>query len=43
MEPFSEFTPRVNELHAHVNRLGQDFYNVERTFDFVQDPYDSTK
>ncbi len=42
MEPFSEFTPRVNELNAHVDRLGQGFYNVERTFDFIQDPYDNT-
>ena len=42
MEPFSEFTPRVNELYAHVNRLGQEFYNVARTFDFVQDPCANT-
>jgi hypothetical protein len=42
MEPFSEFTPRVIELNAHVDRLGQEFANLERIFDFVQDPYDNT-
>ena len=38
IEPFSEFTPKVNDFYACVNRLGQEFYDVARTFDFFQDP-----
>ncbi len=42
IEPFSEFTPKLIDLNAHVDRLGQGFSNIERIFEFVQDPYDNT-